>query len=122
MYRRKYNLQSNEKKYAIQRIVAAVDIVAQEEVIVKGGLPTDFEQLQQIKELSMHCAQSGYIQANCSRGGSNRVNACRVKFSFVSPSPTTMTGALTGFTFSSRWKISLAISHNLQTCETRTYH
>ena len=80
MYRRKYNLQSNEKKYAIQRIVAAVDIVAQEEVIVKGGLPTDFEQLQQIKELSMHCAQSGYIQANCSRGGSNRINASRVKF------------------------------------------
>ncbi len=47
------NFQSQQKEEGFDTVVTSVDIVSQEEVVGVGDFPTNFEQFNQVVELSM---------------------------------------------------------------------
>jgi len=49
------NLERDKQKDAVQRVIAAINVVAEKEIIVQGRLATNLEQLEKIEKLPVHC-------------------------------------------------------------------
>ncbi len=50
------DLEGYEKQDAVKRIISTVDIIPEEEIVVQGRLAADFEELQEVEELTVHWA------------------------------------------------------------------
>ena len=62
---REAHLECNKKRHSLNTVVAAIDVVAHEQVVGVRGLSTNLEQLTQVMELTMdvtaNCHRSAYL-------------------------------------------------------------
>ena len=58
------DLEGDEERDGLDGVVAAIDVVAHEEVVRVGGLASDLEQLAQVVELSVDIATDGHRGAH----------------------------------------------------------
>ncbi len=73
------DLEGHEEQDAVQRIVSTIDVIAKEKIVMKRGLSADFEQLQEVEELTVHCSKEVQVAASNGAGDSPRYYLEKIK-------------------------------------------
>ena len=99
------HLERDEERHRLDRVVAAVDVVAHEEVVGVGRVATDAEQLGQVVLCACKSGEGRSVRARRSAEDEER-DGRRTNWPWMSPQ--TVTGHLTGWTLLSSTRTSRA--------------